>query len=191
MDNKEKLIELLKNFDWEYWAIDDGEGYKYWDNIFYNQIKPLIKSLGLEGIELYNQYKGEGWGPISEKKEKVDSKVIEKSNSIMKDLKGNKREFVKRYGKDAEKVMKGRAIQMAKKNVEEGKKEILNNTIKEVLSEITDKTSNGYNREDIKQILSKLLTKTGCKVSNWSEGELMVEFPKPDEGVEFRLRIYL
>jgi hypothetical protein len=191
MDNKEKLIELLKNFDWEYWAIDDGEGYKYWNNIFYNQIKPLIKSLGLEGIELYNQYKGEGWGPISEKKEKVDSKVIEKSNSIMKDLKGNKREFVKRYGKDAEKVMKGRAIQMAKKNVEEGKKEILNNTIKEVLSEITDKTSNGYNREDIKQILSKLLTKTGCKVSNWSEGELMVEFPKPDEGVEFRLRIYL
>jgi hypothetical protein len=191
MNDLEILEDYLKNFDWEYWAIDDGEGYKYWNNIFYNQIKPLIKSLGLEGIELYNQYKGEGWGPISEKKEKVDSKVIEKSNSIMKDLKGNKREFVKRYGKDAEKVMKGRAIQMAKKNVEEGKKEILNNTIKEVLSEITDKTSNGYNREDIKQILSKLLTKTGCKVSNWSEGELMVEFPKPDEGVEFRLRIYL
>jgi hypothetical protein len=70
MDNKEKLIELLKNFDWEYWAIDDGEGYKYWNNIFYNQIKPLIKSLGLEGIELYNQYKGEGWGPISKKMEK-------------------------------------------------------------------------------------------------------------------------
>ena len=40
---------------------------------------------------------------------------LEKREEFIKDLKGNKRGFVKRYGKDAEKVMYAIATKRAKK----------------------------------------------------------------------------
>lgn len=117
MNDLETLEDYLKNFDWEYAYIDDGYTYKLWDNRW-SEIKKMIKDLGPEGMALYNKYKGKGWGDLKENKP-ISPHIKEKSDSIMQDLKGNKREFVKRYGKDAEKVMKGRAIQMAKNKIKE------------------------------------------------------------------------
>jgi hypothetical protein len=52
-----------------------------------------------------------------------------RKEEIVKDLKSNKREFVKRYGKDAESVMYGTAVKRAKKQV----KEMNENRIKEAV----------------------------------------------------------
>jgi hypothetical protein len=46
---------------------------------------------------------------------KLTKAELDKREDIIKDMKGNKRSLVKRYGKDAEKVMYGRATNMAKK----------------------------------------------------------------------------
>lgn len=53
---------------------------------------------------------------INEKK--LSKAELNRREEIIKDLKGNKREFVKRYGKDAEKVMYARATNIAKKQAE-------------------------------------------------------------------------
>lgn len=56
-------------------------------------------------------------------------------DKILNQLKNQKREFVLRYGKDAEKVMYGRAINKAKKKTKDVLKTIdLQETIKKVLS---------------------------------------------------------
>jgi hypothetical protein len=59
---------------------------------------------------------------------------IDKSEEIIKKLKGNKKDFVKRYGKDAEAVMYGRAVNMAKKQVENMEGNKLKEMIKKALS---------------------------------------------------------
>lgn len=56
-------------------------------------------------------------------------------DKIFDQLKDKKREFVSRYGKDAERVMYGRAINKAKKKTQDILKKInLQETIKKVLS---------------------------------------------------------
>ena len=52
-----------------------------------------------------------------------------RKEEIVKDLKSNKHEFKKRYGKDAERVMYGTAVKRAKKQV----KEMNENRIKEAV----------------------------------------------------------
>ena len=59
---------------------------------------------------------------------------IDKSEEIIKKLKGNKKDFGKRYGKDAEAVMYGRAVNMAKKQVENMEGNKLKEMIKKALS---------------------------------------------------------
>jgi hypothetical protein len=58
---------------------------------------------------------------------------LEKVEAKLKDLKSNKRSFVKRYGKDAEKVMRGRAISSVKKETEKMNKEQIRELIKSSL----------------------------------------------------------
>jgi len=66
--------------------------------------------------------------------ERTLSKIeLEKREDAIKDLKTNKRSFVKRYGKDAEKVMYGRATNMAKKQTENMNKEKLKELVKSSL----------------------------------------------------------
>jgi hypothetical protein len=131
-----ELIDLLKTHDWYYSWSDDHSVYQKGEKV-QQRINSLVKSLGAEGKALYNKY-----APKDLQKENtLSSKTVEKSDSIMHDLKGNKREFVKRYGKNAEKVMKGRAIEMAKKKIKETATVSLRNTIREVLKEAKDKNS--------------------------------------------------
>jgi hypothetical protein len=59
---------------------------------------------------------------------------LEKRENAIMDLKTNKRSFVKRYGKDAEKVMYGRATNMAKKQTENMNKDKIKEMIKSSLS---------------------------------------------------------
>ena len=44
-------------------------------------------------------------------------------------------------------------------------------------------------RELIKEKFSGFLEEAGCKVTDWSEGEVLVQMPKPDEDLNFRIRI--
>lgn len=58
----------------------------------------------------------------------------DKAEEIVKDLKGNKKDFVKRYGKDAEAVMYGRAVKLAKQQAENMKNNKLKEMVKNALS---------------------------------------------------------
>ena len=70
---------------------------------------------------------------------------IDKSEEIIKKLKGNKKDFVKRYGKDAEAVMYGRAVNMAKKQVEN----MENNKLKEMIKKALSKPQVEGKKEDM------------------------------------------
>ena len=64
---------------------------------------------------------------------KLTKAELNKREDIIKDMKKNKRALVKRYGKDAEKVMYGRATNIAKKQSENMNQDKLREMIKDAL----------------------------------------------------------
>lgn len=71
------------------------------------------QNLIAQAIELLNQ--AAGTAPISEKKKKMTKSDEKKREKIVKGMKGSKKDFEKRYGKDAEDVMYATATKMAMK----------------------------------------------------------------------------
>ena len=74
--------------------------------------------------------------------ESLSKKVIDAREEILKNMKSNKRELVKRYGADAEKVMYGRATNLAKKQINKMNTEKLRELIKSKLLEAPKKDLN-------------------------------------------------
>lgn len=74
----------------------------------------------------------------------LDRKTVDLKDKIFRAMMSNKRELVRRYGKDAEKVMTGKSVSQAKKqieaqnSVEENFSIKLKETIKQCLSEKVD-----------------------------------------------------
>ena len=64
---------------------------------------------------------------------KLSKSELEKREDIIMKMKGNKRDLVKKYGKDAEAVMYGRATNMAKKQTKEMRDPNLTELIKDAL----------------------------------------------------------
>jgi len=64
---------------------------------------------------------------------KLSKSELEKREDIIMNMKGNKRDLVKKYGKDAEAVMYGRATNMAKKKTENMRNPELTELIKDAL----------------------------------------------------------
>jgi hypothetical protein len=74
--------------------------------------------------------------------ESLSKKVMDAREKILKNMKSNKRELVKRYGADAEKVMYGRATNLAKKQINKMNTEKLRELIKSKLLEAPKKDLN-------------------------------------------------
>ena len=64
---------------------------------------------------------------------KLTKSELDKREDIIKDMKRNKRALVKRYGKDAEKVMYGRATNLAKKQAEAMDQDKIKELVKDAL----------------------------------------------------------
>jgi hypothetical protein len=64
---------------------------------------------------------------------KLTKSELDKREDIIMKMKKNKRELVKRYGKDAEKVMYGRATQLAKKQAESMDQDKIKELVKDAL----------------------------------------------------------
>ena len=64
---------------------------------------------------------------------KLTKAELNKREDIIKDMKKNKRALVKKYGKDAEQVMYGRATNIAKKQAESMNQNKLREMIKDAL----------------------------------------------------------
>ena len=64
---------------------------------------------------------------------KLTKSELDKREDIIKDMKRNKRALVKRYGKDAEKVMYGRATKLAKKQAEAMDQDKIKELVKDAL----------------------------------------------------------
>lgn len=125
MDNEslfQELENLLKNHDWYYAWSDDNRVYRAGKDM-QDQINSLINQLGPEGKILYNKYAPSDMQLLSEKKlTKPEKKEKEK---IMMGLKGQKKDFAKRYGKkDAESVMYATATKLAKQVKESDRQKV-------------------------------------------------------------------
>ena len=68
--------------------------------------------------------------------EALSKDQLEKREEYLKQLKKQKSQLVKRYGKDAEAVMYGRATNMVLKQTEQKNKKHLKELIKQVLNEL-------------------------------------------------------
>ena len=64
---------------------------------------------------------------------KLQNQNSKKEKTVIMKMKGNKRDLVKKYGKDAEAVMYGRATNMAKKKTENMRNSKLTELIKDAL----------------------------------------------------------
>lgn len=80
-----------------------------------------------------------------------------RKEEIVKDLKSNKREFVKRYGKDAESVMYGTAVKRAKKQVKEMNENRLKEAVKAALmkkGEVKEERMEFFEPEDYQDLMN-------------------------------------
>jgi len=84
---------------------------------------------------------------ITEKK--LSKAELEAREKVMKDLKKNKSALVKRYGKDAEAVMYGRATNIAKKMAESENK----NRIKELVRKALMQEGKEFSEEEIQNVM--------------------------------------
>lgn len=105
-----------------------------------NNIEKLIEKVLEESLS-------KGDSPITEAN--LTKAQLDKREDYLKQLKKNKKELVKRYGKDAESVMYGRATNLAKKAVSEMNKEKLKELVRKSLMNETQE----FSEEDIKSYM--------------------------------------
>ena len=90
----------------------------------------------------------DGNSPITEAN--LTKAQLDKREDYLKNLKKNKKELVKRYGKDAESVMYGRATNLAKKAVSEMNKEKL----KELVRKSLMNENKEFTEEEIQDVMN-------------------------------------
>ena len=100
----------------------------------------------------------DGNSPITEAN--LTKAQLDKREDYLKNLKKNKKELVKRYGKDAEAVMYGRATNLAKKAVTEMDKQKLKELVRKSLMQENEE----FSEEDIKR--SEILKFVVKKINN-------------------------
>lgn len=103
--------------------------------------------------------------------ESLSKNVINAREEILKNMKSNKRELVKRYGAEAEKVMYGRATNLAKKQIDKMNTEKLRELIKSKLLEAPKKSSTNGEEINSKDYLTKRDKDIKVKLGNTNEAE--------------------
>jgi len=118
--------------------------------------------------------------------ESLSKKVMDAREKILKNMKSNKRELVKRYGADAEKVMYGRATNLAKKQINKMNTEKLRELIKSKLLEAPKKDLNNdgeINSKDYLMARDKAI-KANMGTNEAEEGDYVSDFIKALEDVK-------
>jgi hypothetical protein len=119
--------------------------------------------------------------------ESLSKKVIDAREKILKNMKSNKRELVKRYGADAEKVMYGRATNLAKKQINKMNTEKLRELIKSKLLEAPKKDLNNdgeINSKDYLMARDKAIKAKMGNTNEAEEGDYVSDFIKALEDVK-------